>query len=207
MIYYYCMSVLDNVKYILYTSSNTQVFTFNFYAWFFIKLTLAVYYGFNVNYAIGGYIFWSFWEYTYHRIIMHGLKNTVYYNKLHGYHHLHPSKIAHIPVFQYILVSPVFYVSSYYINPSYVFSYAVGHLCGLYCFEMMHYVIHNNATKDQIYIKYHLYHHKYSNLAYCFTTPCFDILCGTFPDKFTYNLLGILPIPYFSFLGIKEKLA
>ena len=199
------MAVCKNIKYILNTSSNTQLFNFNFCVWFSIKFMFALYYGFNVSCAVSGYMVWSFWEYIYHRFVMHGLKNTVYYNKLHGYHHLHPSKVSHIPVFQYILVSPVFYIVSYYINPSYVFSYATGHLCGLYCFEQMHYLIHRDVNREKIYTKYHLYHHKYSNFAYCFTTPCFDILCGTFPDNFTYNLLGILPIPYFGFLWIKEK--
>jgi hypothetical protein len=195
------MSVFKKINYILYTSSNTDLFNLNFYIWFLIKLTASIYYGFNMNYVIYGYMLWSFWEYAYHRFIMHGLKNTIYYHKLHGYHHLHPSKPSHIPIFQYIIVSPVFFMLSSYFNPSYVFSYAIGHLCGLYCFEKMHYLIHTDVNEVRIYTKYHLYHHKYSSLAYCFTTPCFDILCGTFPDKFTYNLLYVFNFKYLIFFN------
>ena len=189
----------------LYTSSDKFVFQLNFLFWFFLKLYFAFYYGIDIFYIMYGFMCWPFWEYTYHRYIMHGLKNTKYYYKLHGYHHQFPNKLAHIPVFQYILVSPLFFAASYYINPSSVFSYSVGHLSGLYCFEQMHYIIHNDIKKTYIYTKYHLYHHHNPGLAFCFTTPCFDILFDTFPkDKFSYNLIALLPVPYIGFFGIKK---
>ena len=198
--------LLKTTKHFLYTSSNTNSFHINLYFWLFLKTGLSLYYGFNIRYAICGYLFWSFWEYTYHRFIMHGLKDTVYYYKLHGYHHAHPMRPSHIPIFQYLLVSPTFFVAAYYMNPSIVYSYALGHLSGLYCFEQMHHFIHNDVKQEQIYTKYHLYHHRQSNTAFCFTTPCFDILCGTFPDKmFSYNFIAMLPIPYFSFYGLREQ--
>jgi hypothetical protein len=139
---------------------------------------------------------------------MHGLKKTIYYYKMHGYHHTYPNKPSHIPIFQYIIVSPIFFILSYYINPSFIFSYSIGHLSGLFCFEKMHHSIHNDLKIEKIYSKYHMYHHKNSNKAFCFTSPCFDILCGTFPNnKFSYNIIGILPIPYISFYGVSEKQA
>ena len=196
---------IKTLQYWLYTSSNTPLFYMNFYLWFSLKLGLSLYYGINVYLLVSGFMMWSFWEYTYHRFMMHGLKHTVYYYKLHGYHHSHPSKPAHIPLFQYILVSPAFFVAAYWINPSYVFSYAVGHMCGLYCFETMHFAIHRDIDRKNISTRYHMYHHAHSNTAFCFTTPCFDILCGTFPkEAFAYNYLGVLPIPYFSFYGITD---
>jgi len=202
------LNIISTIKYFLFTSSDNHLFYINFYFWFFMKLLLSLYYGINIYFVSHGFLMWSFWEYLYHRYIMHGLKNTVYYHKLHGYHHLYPTKISHIPIFQYIIVSPVFFISSYYINPSFVFSYAIGHLSGLFCFEKMHYFIHNDVNKEKNYTKYHLYHHKYPNKAFCFTTPCFDILCGTFPNElFSYNFIGILPIPYISFYGIKERIS
>jgi hypothetical protein len=194
-----------NIHKILYTSSDKKVFQNNFLFWFFLKLYFSIYYGFNIFYVIYGFLLWSFWEYVYHRFMMHGLKNTTYYNKLHGYHHQYPNKLSHIPVFQYILISPLFFITSYYLNPSVVYSYSVGHLLGLYCFEKMHYIIHNDLDKTHIYTKYHMYHHHNSNTTYCFTCPCFDIICYTFPTKkFSYNIIALLPIPYIGFLGVKE---
>ena len=199
------MTILTNLKF-LYTSSNMQLFHINFIFWFLLKLFFALYYGINLYFILYGFLFWSFWEYTYHRFAMHGLKNTIYYYKMHGYHHTYPNKPSHIPIFQYIIVSPVFFILSYYINPSIIFSYSIGHLSGLFCFEKMHHVIHNDLNTEQIYSKYHMYHHKNSNKAFCFTSPCFDILFGTFPyDKFSYNIIGILPVPYISFFGISEN--
>ena len=200
------LTINKNIKF-LYTSSNKNLFYTNFIFWYLLKLGFSLYYGINLYYILYGFLFWSFWEYAYHRFAMHGLKNTIYYYKMHGYHHNYPNKPSNIPIFQYIIVSPVFYILSYYINPSFIFSYSIGHLSGLFCFEKMHYYIHNDLNVEKIYSKYHMYHHKNSNKAFCFTSPCFDILCGTFPnDKFRYNIIGILPIPYISFFGIYEEL-
>lgn len=200
------MEIAKNIKYVLFETSNPELFQTNFYFWFLLKATMSIYYGFNIYFLFSGFSMWSFWEYIYHRALMHGMKNTTYYHELHGYHHLTPTRPAFIPVFQYMLVAPLFYVTSYCVNPSHVFSYSVGHMCGLYCFEKMHSIIHNDIKQEKIFTAYHMYHHKYSNCAFCFTTPCFDILCGTFPDKqFEYNWLGQLPIPYFSFYGITHR--
>jgi hypothetical protein len=192
-----------NIRKILYTSSDKKLFQINFMFWFSIKLYFAIYYGIDIFYVMYGLLLWSFWEYTYHRYMMHGLKNTEYYHKLHGYHHQYPNKLSHIPVFQYILISPLFFIASYYLNPSAVFSYSVGHLSGLYCFEKIHYIIHSDLDKKYIYTKYHLCHHTNPTTAFCFTTPCFDIICNTFPnDKFSYNMIALLPIPYIGFYGV-----
>jgi hypothetical protein len=198
-------SIIKNAQYFLYTSSNDFLFHINFLFWFSIKLFLSFEYGFNIYLVLYGFLLWPFWEYIYHRFIMHGLKNTPYYYKLHGYHHTYPNKMSHIPIFQYIIVSPSFFILSYYTNPSYIFSYSVGHLSGLFCFEKIHSFIHNDVKKEKIYTEYHLYHHKSSNNSYCFTCPCFDILFNTFPHKeFEYNLLAILPIPYIGFYGVSK---
>lgn len=200
------MDIINNFNYIMYSSKSMNLFHINFISWFLLKSGLSFYYGINIYFIIYGFLCWSFWEYIYHRFAMHGLKHTVYYHKMHGYHHMYPSKPSHIPVFQYFLVSPVFFIASYYMNPSIVYSYSVGHLYGLYCFETMHKFIHNDTTMEQIYSKYHMHHHKNSNMAFCFTSPCFDILCGTFPSEtFTYNYIALLPIPYIGFLGLSEK--
>jgi hypothetical protein len=183
-----------------------QIFYINYSLWFLTSFFFSIYYQLNIYFVLCGFLFWSFWEYIYHRSIMHGLKNTIYYYKMHGHHHMYPSKPSYIPVFQYIIVFPMFFMSSYIIEPSFVFSYLLGHMCGLYCFESMHYFIHNDINKEKIYTKYHFYHHSHSQKAFCFTSPCFDILCGTFPnDIFNYNFIALLPIPYISFYGVSEK--
>uniref|UniRef100_A0A6C0JF54 Fatty acid hydroxylase domain-containing protein n=1 Tax=viral metagenome TaxID=1070528 RepID=A0A6C0JF54_9ZZZZ len=199
------MNIRD-VKYLLFSSDNSTLFYNNFNFWFLLKLYLSYYYGINIYLIFFGFSAWSFWEYAYHRFLMHGLKNTPYYQTLHGHHHLTPSKPAYIPVYQYLLICPSFFIVSYYVNPSYVFSYSVGHMYGLYCFEKIHTLMHNDAKNENIVTKYHNYHHKYGNIAYCFTSPAFDIFFNTFPNKhFSYNILALLPIPYFSFYGVIEK--
>jgi hypothetical protein len=130
------MIMQKNLKF-LYTSSNIKLFYRNFLFWFLLKSFIASYYGINIYFVLCGFLCWSFWEYMYHRFAMHGLKNTIYYYKMHGFHHTYPNKPSHIPIFQYMIVSPVFFILSYFIHPAFVFSYSIGHLCGLYCFEKM----------------------------------------------------------------------
>ena len=208
MLLFYCnrMITYKIIHKYLYTSSNEIVFQINFLFWSFMHMYLANYYGICMFSMACGLLFWSFWEYLYHRFVMHGLRNTKYYYKLHGYHHQYPDKLSHIPAFQYIIVSLCIYGSTWVINPSIVYSYAIGHLLGLYCFENMHCMIHRDNEKTMIYTKYHWHHHNYSNSAFCFTTPCFDILCGTFPEThFYYNALALLPIPCIAFYGVTPK--
>ena len=150
--------IIRTLNYFLYTSSNNTSFQINLYFWFLLKLYISIRYGINMYMIFFGFSAWSFWEYTYHRFLMHGLKNTVYYHKLHGHHHLNPSKPAHVPIFQYLLVCPSYFIISYFVNPSYVFSYALGHMVGMYCFEKMHFFIHNDVNNTQISTKYNNYH-------------------------------------------------
>ena len=194
----------------LYTSSNIYLFYFNYICWFLSIVSYAYYsYGIDISYILCGIFCWSFWEYAYHRFAMHGLKNTDYYYKMHGHHHTYPQKRSHIPIFQYLIVYPLFYFMLLYglqLHPSVILSYSIGHFIGLFCFEKMHSFIHNDVQKVQIYSKYHMHHHQNSRKAFCFTSPLFDILCGTFPyDKFSYNMIALLPIPYVSFYGVTAK--
>lgn len=199
---------LSNQFKFLYTSSNIYLFYGNYMLWFSLISTFAYYYGINGLYILYGILCWSFWEYIYHRFAMHGLKNTDYYYKMHGHHHTFPNKQSHVPIFQYLIICPLFYLTLYcfHISHSAILSYLIGHFIGLFCFEKMHSFIHNDINKLQIYSKYHMYHHQNSNKAFCFTSPSFDILCGTFPnDTFSYNSIALIPIPYISFYGITYK--
>jgi hypothetical protein len=194
---------------ILFSSNNYNIFLYNYTFWLSIKLLFAIYNKFNIYTFFIGIFMWSFWEYIYHRFIMHALQNTEYYYKLHGFHHIYPNKSTHIPGFQYLLVSPIIITIAELTNKSYVYSYAVGHMIGLFSFENMHYYIHKNINSKEIFVKYHLCHHNISHKkAHCFTSPLFDILFNTFPNnKFEYNLYAYIPIPYFSFLyGVNEKI-
>ena len=192
----------------LYTSSNVYLFYGNYMVWFLSIISYTYqYYHIHFPTILCGILCWSFWEYVYHRFAMHGLKNTDYYYKMHGHHHTYPQRRSHVPIFQYFIVCPLFYFTAFYglrIHLSMILSYSIGHFIGLFCFEKMHSFIHNDVQKIQIYSKYHMYHHQHSQKAYCFTSPSFDILCGTFPgDVFSYNWIALLPIPYISFYGVK----
>jgi hypothetical protein len=196
------------IKKLLFSSSDYNIFLYNYTFWLFINTLFVISNGFNTYSFFIGLFMWSFWEYFYHRFILHFLENTEYYYKLHGYHHMYPDKSTHIPGFQYILVEFFIILISTLFNKSYVYSYSIGHMLGLFSFENMHYYIHKNKDSNQVFIKYHIYHHKNSHKkAHCFTSPLFDIIFNTFPyNNFEYNLIAYLPIPYLSFnYGVSYK--
>jgi hypothetical protein len=202
------MDLLIFTKKLLFSSNSYNIFLYNYTFWLSIQILYVIYNGFNINSFIAGLFLWSFWEYFYHRFILHFLENTVYYYKLHGFHHIYPNKSTHIPGFQYLIVESFILLMTYIFNSKYVYSYSIGHMIGLFSFENMHYYIHKNSDSDVIYIKYHMYHHKKSHKkAHCFTSPLFDILFNTFPyDKFYYNFFAFIPIPYLSFMyGVNYK--
>ena len=201
------------IKRILLTGNSNVLFLGNIGVWFSLYLFFAINYGWRWDSFLCGCMGWSFWEYMYHRFAMHGLERYErVYNILHGYHHMYPKKALHIPIFQYFIVGGIIKIITMFIPVSLVLSYVVGHLLGLFCFESMHSMIHDSEMskyiEDQSFYQYHVSHHMQSHKrAFCFTSPCFDILMGTFPERhFMYNGWALLPIPWVGFwLGVRRR--
>jgi hypothetical protein len=196
------------IKKILFTSSNYNIFvTVNI-------LFISFYYSvllqkFKTFYFLLGIFCWSGWEYIYHRFIMHYTNTGKLYYFIHGHHHIYPNKNSiHIPLFQYFLILFPFYYLLQYIfrfNHNENISYTIGHLCSLFIFENTHKEIHQPywiTDKNASFRISHMYHHnKDKNKAYCFTSPLFDIIFGTFPnDVLSYNFIALLPIPFISYI-------
>ena len=201
------MNIHNQIRKLLFTSSNYSVFlisNLSFIAFYsFVLLQECQFY-----YFLSGTLCWSLWEYIYHRCIMHYTNTGKLYYFLHGHHHIYPDKHSiHIPLIQYFLmVYPIYFLLKcvFCLNYNQNISYTIGHLYGLFFFENMHKEVHQpywNQDKDAGFRISHMYHHtKNKQKAFCFTSPVFDILFGTFPeDALSYNWFAFLPIPYFSY--------
>lgn len=199
--------IIKTISKILFTSSNYYVFLFSntSFILFYIFVLLQE---FRFLHFLLGVTAWSGWEYMYHRYMMHYTNTGKIYYYLHGHHHIYPNKNSiHIPLFQYIFVSFFIYGFLKHIvlfTHNENISYTIGHLCSLFIFENTHREIHNPYWVRDANAGFrisHMYHHnKNKNMAFCFTSPTFDILFGTFPDEvLSYNFIAYLPIPYFSY--------
>jgi hypothetical protein len=164
---------------------------------------------FNLTYFLYGLCGWSGWEYIYHRYLMHYTNTGNFQYFLHGHHHSYPDKNSiHLPLFQYFLMLYPFYVVLQKVggfNHNENINYTIGHLIALFIFENTHKEIHKPywITDPNVGFRVsHMYHHKTDkNMAFCFTSPVFDILFNTFPhDKLSYNFIALLPLPIISYM-------
>ena len=201
-------SLYSYTKKILFTSSNYYLCVISniiFILFYYFILLI----NFEFIYFILGLMCWSMWEYIYHRYLMHFTNSGKLYYLIHGHHHMYPDKKSiHLPLFQYFIVLIPFYVFLKFIfllNHNQNINYTLGHLFALFFFENIHKEIHNPywiTDKNAGFRISHMYHHnKNKNKAFCFTSPLFDILFGTFPNEvLSYNFIALLPIPYLSYI-------
>jgi sterol desaturase/sphingolipid hydroxylase (fatty acid hydroxylase superfamily) len=166
---------------------------------------------FHLGWGIYGMILFTWYEYVSHRFILHHTNEGRLYHYLHGNHHLKPHGTSlHIPIL-YTTISSVsyFYLLTYISYQAAWNALTIYQFCYL-LFEHIHMEAHHPRwlSSTSTFRISHMYHHTHNkNKGYAFTTPTWDILCGTFPhDALTYNWFAYVPIPVFSFyLGTSSK--
>ncbi len=152
----------------------------------------------NLFYLIAFFIFgifsWTLVEYILHRFVFHYEPKTEFGKKIHfifhGVHHDYPrdsKRLVMVPsvsiplaVFFYILSTLIF--GHFYSKP-----FFAGLVFGYLIYDMMHYALHHFAFKNKLFLelkKHHMRHH-YSepNKAYGVSSPLWDYIFGTIPDK------------------------
>jgi len=175
---------------------------------------ITTYYVYNIDtyisyYIAFGVVFFNFFEYIYHRFLLHITNDGLFYHYIHGNHHLKPhGKSIHFPV---IFIAGVnilmYYPMSFYIEKNYLMNIGLGSSIAYILFENIHKEIHHPYwfPANNIMREYHMYHHTKSKyMAYGFSVPTWDILFGTYPLEIApYNPIALIPIPFVSFfLGI-----
>lgn len=143
-----------------------------------------------VSIFVGGFIFWTFFEYLMHRYIFHFVNESPmvkrFHYLIHGVHHEYPrdhERLFMPPVPGLIILSLIF-TAQYLIAGKYVFAFLPGMMSGYLVYAFMHYSIHKfQPPKPLRFIwKHHNMHHfKHQNKAYGVSSPLWDYVFGTMP--------------------------
>ena len=198
--------MFSDIKRILLRSSSYEICISNALAIQTLYLYGTILSGVNPFSIFSGLLLYSFHEYASHRFILHYTHTSQLYHYLHGNHHANPfGRSIHIP----ILYSTLFHMLYFYMLYTYTsFLNAVNVMCTYQVcyivFEHMHKEVYHPSW-DARYVEqfrtFHMYHHMTNkNMAYSFSTPLWDILCGTFPhDVLEYNWFAFVPLPFLGF--------
>lgn len=142
---------------------------------------------------IGGFFFWTLFEYLMHRFIFHMISDIPWTKKmaylLHGVHHENPhdkNRLFMPPVPGLIIISIQFIICIVTIK-SYTYIFLAGLLNGYLLYAMMHYAMHAFRPPNKFCQKLWLYHsqHHFKNpdKGFGVSSPLWDVIFGTLPPN------------------------
>ena len=169
----------------------------------FIAFSIAlIYYGFvngilDVLSAVGlfmaGWLIFTFIEYMAHRHVFHmeptnEFKKNIQY-KFHGNHHDYPKdkdRLAMPPIVSVFIASFLFLIFKLIFGQM-VFGILAGLLFGYALYLFVHYAVHaypppKNFLKV-LWIHHSIHHYKDPNVAYGVSSPLWDWVFGTMPER------------------------
>jgi sterol desaturase/sphingolipid hydroxylase (fatty acid hydroxylase superfamily) len=167
---------LPIIFFLLYYSSNTFLYSYSRMAATFF----------------GGMLFWTLFEYLFHRFVFHWVSENPRIQKiayvLHGNHHHFPrdkERLFMPPVPSLILASAIFSIM-YLVAGKGAFMFFPGFLIGYLMYGTMHYAIHawNPPFKwmKPLWRNHHLHHYKNEHQGFGVSTTIWDRLFGTMFD-------------------------
>ncbi|AKQ46730.1 fatty acid hydroxylase [Rufibacter radiotolerans] len=146
-----------------------------------------------VGLFLAGWLIFSLVEYLAHRFIFHmeptnDLKRNIQYT-FHGNHHDYPkdkTRLAMPPIVSLFLASFFFFVFKLAFG-SMVFGLVAGFLFGYALYLFVHYAVHAYAPPKNflktLWIHHSIHHYKDPERAYGVSSPLWDWLLGTMPQK------------------------
>jgi len=151
----------------------------------------------NVLSAIGlflaGWFIWTFLEYIAHRHVFHlhpdtEIKKSIQYT-VHGNHHEYPKdkdRLAMPPILSLLLGTMFFFIFKL-IFGQFVFGIVSGLLFGYAIYLFIHYAVHAYAPPKNFlkYLWFHhsIHHYKEDDRAFGVTTPFWDWVFRTMPER------------------------
>ena len=142
---------------------------------------------------ISGLIFFSLTEYVIHRYIFHSheLKtNRNFSNRLHQIHHDRPrdKKRLALPLLVGLVFASVVYFLFWLMLRIYAPFFFSGFILGYALYLLVHYLIHTRRQPNNIlralWINHHSHHYEDHKRAFGVTSPLWDIIFKTMPEKF-----------------------
>ena len=155
-----------------------------------IKMELSII--FQVALFFAGLIFYSLIEYVIHRNIFHSIKqqnNANLSNRLHQIHHDRPrdKKRLALPLPVGLILAFLLYFLFWLLLGIYTPFFYSGFIIGYSLYLLIHYFIHTRRPPNNIFrklwINHYTHHFKDATKAYGVTSPFWDIIFKTTPDK------------------------
>jgi sterol desaturase/sphingolipid hydroxylase (fatty acid hydroxylase superfamily) len=134
-------------------------------AWGLVKTSLPA----MIGLVVGGYLFWTLFEYWLHRIVFHfepadGIGSRLHWI-IHGVHHDHPNdplRLVMPPAVSVPLGLIVFGALYLIFGPQYAPGIAAGFFAGYLVYDMTHYYLHHSRARGRlgrILRERHMRHH------------------------------------------------
>jgi sterol desaturase/sphingolipid hydroxylase (fatty acid hydroxylase superfamily) len=139
---------------------------------------------------LSGVVFWTFFEYVFHRYVFHFTPHGKFQERVsflfHGVHHQYPNdkKRLVMPITLSLAIAALLLLLFSALFGSYVWAFWAGFALGYLCYDMMHYSIHHFKRPQSRWLKNiwkaHLDHHfRDSNKGYGVSSPIWDHVFGT----------------------------
>lgn len=169
---------------------------------YFVGCTALLYVGFSKNHFapmegllvfFSGALFWTFFEYMAHRYIFHMGTHTALRKRIqylfHGVHHDYPrdkTRVAMPPAASILILTILFFLIRLLMG-HYVWAFLPGFVAGYSLYLIVHYAVHAYRPPKNflnvLWIFHSIHHHKDDTVAFGVSSPIWDYIMGTVPDK------------------------
>jgi sterol desaturase/sphingolipid hydroxylase (fatty acid hydroxylase superfamily) len=141
---------------------------------------------------VAGLFTWTLAEYLMHRFMYHDSPDASYDKGLryvfHGIHHQYPNdgtKVV-LPPVPSILIAAIFFGLFYLLMGVYALAFAPGFMMGYSTYTWIHFIVHKypSPKRFNFWWKHHTIHHfQQHDRAFGMSTPLWDYVFGTMPEK------------------------
>lgn len=162
---------------------------------FWLWLYVNVFHGTILN-MIGlfflGFFAWTLGEYVLHRFVYHKIKDASYDTGMqyvfHGIHHQYPSDEDRIilPPVPGLAIASLFLGFYYLIMGAAAFSFGTGFLIGYLVYISIHWMVHSKPAPARFnfwWNHHNVHHYQQHDRAFGVSTPIWDYVFGTMPEK------------------------
>jgi 4-hydroxysphinganine ceramide fatty acyl 2-hydroxylase len=140
-----------------------------------------------------GLVMWTLMEYLLHRFAFHyepkseQVKKRLY--PLHAFHHDYPADKDHLfmPPLANVMITFTLFGLSYLVMGPLAWFFTTGLILGYMVYSTMHYAIHTIKPPfpflKVLWRNHQLHHHRFPDRAFGVSSPFWDIVLGTKPQK------------------------
>ncbi|WMJ75572.1 sterol desaturase family protein [Cytophagaceae bacterium ABcell3] len=142
---------------------------------------------------MAGTLLFSFLEYLVHRYLFHMSTHTEGRKRMqyicHGVHHEYPKDKTRLamPPLASIFLATAFFALYYLVMDTWVFAFLPGFLTGYAAYLFVHFIVHAYPPPKNVFkalwLNHSIHHYKDQEIAFGVSSPLWDYVFGTMPEK------------------------